>query len=64
MEPVMVKRGKLVRIVLENGPLRVTTIGLSQQNGAFGDIIKVKNISSKNVIYARVMGNSLVQVEF
>ncbi|MBW1670935.1 MAG: flagellar basal body P-ring formation protein FlgA [Deltaproteobacteria bacterium] len=64
MEPVMVKRGKLVRIVLEKGPLKVTTIGLSEQNGAFGDIIKVKNISSKNVIYARVMGDSLVQVEF
>jgi flagella basal body P-ring formation protein FlgA len=63
-EPVVVKRGKLVRIVLEKGPLRITTIGLSEQNGAFDDIIKVKNISSKNVIYARVMGDSLVQVEF
>ena len=63
-EPVMVKRGNLVRIVLEKGPLRITTMGLSKQNGAFGDIIKVKNISSKNVIYARVVGNSLVQVEF
>jgi len=63
-EPVMVKRGNLVRIVLEKGPLRITTMGLSKQNGAFGDIIKVKNISSKNVIYARVMGDSLVQVEF
>jgi len=64
MEPVVVKRGKLVRIVLEKGPLRITTMGLSKQNGACGDIIKVKNISSKNVIYARVMGDSLVQVEF
>ena len=64
MEPVMIKRGKLVRIVLEKGPIKITTVGLSEQNGAFGDIIKVKNISSKNVIYARVMGSSLVQVEF
>ena len=63
-EAVMVKRGKLVRIVVEKGPLRITTMGLSKQDGACGDIIKVKNISSKNVIYARVMGDSLVQVEF
>lgn len=63
-EAVMVKRGKLVRIVLEKGPLRITTMGLSKQDGACGDIIKVKNISSKNIIYARVMGDSLVQVEF
>jgi len=64
MEPVMIKRGKLVRIVLEKGPIKITTVGLSEQNGAFGDIIKVKNISSKNVIYGRVMGSSLVRVEF
>jgi flagella basal body P-ring formation protein FlgA len=63
-EPMMVKRGKLVKVVLEKGPLRITTIGLSDQNGACGDIIKVKNISSKNVIYARIMEDSLVQVEF
>ncbi len=63
-EAVMVKRGKLVRIVLEKGPLRITTMGLSKQDGACGDIIKVKNISSKNIIYARVLGDSLVQVEF
>ena len=63
-EPVMIKRGKLVRIVLEKGPLRITTIGLSEQNGVYGDIIKVKNISSKNVIYAKVKGPCLVQVGF
>jgi len=62
--PVMIKRGKLVRIVLEKGPLRITTIGLSEQNGACGDIIRVKNISSKNIVYAKVRGPSLVQVEF
>ena len=63
-EPVMIKRGKLVKIVFEKGPLRITTIGLSEQNGACGDIIKVKNISSKNVIYAKVKGPCLVQVGF
>jgi len=63
-EAVMVKRGKLVRIVLEKGPLRIITMGLSKQDGACGDIIKVKNISSKNIIYARVLGDSLVQVDF
>ena len=62
--PLMIKRGKLVRILLEKGPLRITTIGLSEQNGACGDIIRVKNISSKNIVYARVKGPSLVQVEF
>ena len=60
----MVKRGKPVKIIFENGPMRITTLGLSDQDGLHGELIKVKNISSKNMIYARVMGNSLVKVEF
>ncbi|MDA3835580.1 MAG: flagellar basal body P-ring formation chaperone FlgA [Spirochaetales bacterium] len=60
----MVKRGKPVRIVFENGPMRITTIGLSEQDGMHGELIKVRNVSSKNMIYARVTGNSLVKVEF
>jgi flagella basal body P-ring formation protein FlgA len=60
----MVKRGKPVRIVFENGSMRITTIGLSDQDGMHGELIKVRNVSSKKVIYARVTGNSLVKVEF
>ena len=60
----MVKRGKPVKIIFENGPMRITTLGLSDQDGLYGELIKVRNVSSKNMIYARVMGNSLVKVEF
>jgi flagella basal body P-ring formation protein FlgA len=60
----MVKRGKPVRIVFENGPMRITTIGLSEQDGMHGELIKVRNVSSKKVIYARVTGNSLAKVDF
>ncbi len=60
----MVKRGKPVRIVFENGSMRITTIGMSEQDGMRGELIKVRNVSSKKVIYARVTGNSLAKVEF
>lgn len=60
----VVKRGKPVRIVFENGPMRITTIGLSEQDGMHGELIKVRNVSSRKMIYARVMGNSLVKVGF
>lgn len=60
----LVKRGKPVKIIFENGSMRITTIGLSEQDGLQGELIKVRNISSKNMIYARVMGNSLVKVSF
>ncbi len=60
----LVKRGKLVRIVIENMPLKITTVGLSEQDGMLGDLVKVKNVSSNRILYARVMGDSLVRVEF
>lgn len=63
-EPLMVKRGKQVRIMLEKGPLKVTTIGMSKQDGGFGDFIRVENVSSKKVIYARVTGDSVVCVDY
>jgi len=60
----MVKRGKPVKIIFEDGPMRITTIGLAEQDGMCGELIKVRNVSSKKVIYVRVMGNSLVRVGF
>jgi flagella basal body P-ring formation protein FlgA len=61
---LVVKKGKLVRIVLQKGPLKMSTIGLSKQNGETGDLIRVKNISSKKTIYAKVVGDSVVCVEY
>jgi len=59
----MVKRGKPVRIIFENGPMRITAVGLSEQDGMFGELIRVRNVSSKKVIYVRVTGDSLTKVE-
>ncbi|TFG92166.1 MAG: flagellar basal body P-ring formation protein FlgA [Syntrophobacterales bacterium] len=63
-EPVMVSRGKQVQVVLERGPVKITTVGLSEQNGSKGDVVKVRNLSSNQSIYATVVGESLVRVDF
>lgn len=60
----LVKKGEMVRIVLENGPMSIVATGLSQEEGGRGDIIKVQNVASKKIIYARVMAHSLVRVDF
>ncbi|MBN2516003.1 MAG: flagellar basal body P-ring formation protein FlgA [Deltaproteobacteria bacterium] len=60
----VVKKGELVRIVLQKGPLKISTVGLSKQNGETGDLIRITNISSKKIIYARVVGDSIVSVEY
>jgi len=62
--PLLVKTGELVRIVLMKGALHMATIGISEQNGAIGDIIKVKNASSNKSVYARVVDESVVRVDF
>ncbi|MBI4632650.1 MAG: flagellar basal body P-ring formation protein FlgA [Deltaproteobacteria bacterium] len=61
---MMIKKGKLVQIMLENGLIRVTGIGVSEENGVYGAVIKVKTASSNKTILARVEGESLVRVDF
>jgi len=61
---VLVARGKIVRIVLENGPLKVLSVGLAEENGGRNDVIRVRNTFSNKMVYARVIENSVVKVEF
>lgn len=59
-----VMKGKPVKIVVDNGLMGITTIGISEQDGMHGELVKVKNASSHKTIYGRVVDNSLVKVEF
>jgi flagella basal body P-ring formation protein FlgA len=63
-EPRLIKKGNTVRIIVDNGDFSITTIGVSEENGIAESLIRVKNVSSNKVIFARVIGDSLVKVEF
>jgi flagella basal body P-ring formation protein FlgA len=63
-ELMPVKKGKMVHIVLDNGVMKIITMGLSEEDGAEGSIVKVRNIASSKIIYARVIGQSKVEVDF
>jgi flagella basal body P-ring formation protein FlgA len=63
-DAIVIKKGKMVRILLDNGPVRVIGTGVSEENGTYKAMIKVKNTSSNKTIFARVEGESLVRVEF
>lgn len=60
----VVKKGEVVRIVLESGPMVISAVGLCQEDGGKGDLVRVQNVSSRKIIFARVMGASLVRVDF
>jgi flagellar basal body P-ring formation protein FlgA len=62
-EPVLVKKGEVVRIVLDNGQMSITATGVAEEEGVDRQRIRVKNLSSQKVIIAKVMGESFVSIE-
>ncbi|SNR88606.1 flagellar basal body P-ring formation chaperone FlgA [Desulfurobacterium atlanticum] len=50
-----------VKVVYESGAIRIEMMGLALQNGALGDIIEVKNISTGKKILCKVVGNGVVK---
>ena len=63
-EVMPVKKGKIVHIILDNGVMKIMAIGLSEEDGAEGAIVRVRNITSSKIIYARVIGQAKVKVDF
>jgi flagella basal body P-ring formation protein FlgA len=62
--PPILKRGDMVTIIAETKGLKVTTQGVTKQKGRQGEMIRVLNIASKKMIYARVLDAGTVQVDF
>ena len=61
-EPTVVKRGDLVEIQLKTKYLNINMQGIAQENGALFDVIKVKNLSSKKTLNAKVVAQNATQV--
>ncbi|WP_052299026.1 flagellar basal body P-ring formation chaperone FlgA [Thermodesulfatator indicus] len=62
--PPVVKRGKIVRIVAKGPNFTVTALGEARQDGCPGEIIRVRNLSSKREIFAQVVDAGTVEVKF
>jgi flagella basal body P-ring formation protein FlgA len=58
----MVARGQMVKIVLISGALRVTATGIASMNGVKNQVIRVRNISSRKLLYCRVLAPGIVEV--
>ena len=61
--PIMFKKGKMVKIICDNDAMSITTLGMAEEAGTYGAIVKVKNVSSSKIIHAKVIGDSVVKVE-
>jgi flagella basal body P-ring formation protein FlgA len=59
---ILIKRGEKVIISAETDSLQVRMEGVALQEGAKGELIEVKNLSSRQVIEAVVLSPGVVQV--
>lgn len=62
--PIVIKRGERVIIEASGGGVRVRMEGQALMNGAVGDIIRVRNLSSRRVVEGTVVSPGVVQVQF
>jgi hypothetical protein len=61
---VVVKSGGAVRLTAQVGPLRVETTGEALQDGRVGQLIRVRNADSHNVVNGRVVSQGVVEVQY
>ena len=62
--PPTVKQGSLVKLIVERSGFKIVTKGLAQQSGYKGDVIKVKNINSKKMLYGSIINSDSVNVVY
>lgn len=60
----LVHKGEQVSIIAAHDNLTVSMDGIAMDEGALGDSVKVKNLSSKRIIEAQVTGKKTVKVTF
>jgi len=63
IEPNMVvKRRDVVTLVVESAAMRLTARGVALEDGALGDIVRIRNTTSDRVVEGRVAAAGLVEV--
>ncbi len=63
MLPLIVKKGNMVVMSLTNEFMTITMRGQAQEDGALGDIVRVMNTKSNQVIHGEVIGADRVKVQ-
>ena len=62
--PPTIKQGSLVKLIVERSGFKIVTKGLAQQTGYKGDVIKIKNMNSKKMLYGKVINSGSVNVVY
>ena len=62
MNKIVVKRGDIVKIILNYNYVRVTTVGKAITGGELGKSVRVLNIKSRKILIGKVIGDDIVEV--
>jgi flagella basal body P-ring formation protein FlgA len=62
--PPTVTQGSLIKLFIAAKGFKIVTKGLAQQTGYTGDVIKVKNLDSKKMLYGKIIDSDKVQIVF
>ncbi|OGQ98630.1 MAG: flagella basal body P-ring formation protein FlgA [Deltaproteobacteria bacterium RIFOXYD12_FULL_55_16] len=62
--PPLVNRGERVTIMAKSQAIQITAPGEARNSGAKGEMIRVKNLTSRREIQARVLSAGVVETEF
>ncbi len=62
--PPLVYRGERVTIMAKSQAIQITAPGEARNSGALGEMVRVKNLTSRREIQARVLGAGVVEAEF
>jgi len=62
--PPTISQGSLVKLIVKRSGFKIVTKGLAQQTGYKGDVIKVKNVNSKTMLYGTIINSDSVNVVY
>jgi flagella basal body P-ring formation protein FlgA len=62
--PQTIQKGSVVRLYIEANNFIIVTKGLAQEAGRIGEVIKIKNLDSKKVLYGKIINPEKVQIIF
>jgi flagellar basal body P-ring formation protein FlgA len=61
-QPRLVSVGAQVKIVYVEGGLHIIAVGVAQQAGGVGDVIRVRNMDSGLFVIGRILGDGSIRV--
>ncbi len=65
VEPLpLINKGEVVKILANKGRLSLSVLGIAGKDGLPGEMIQVRNINSRKLVYCRVYAPGIVTVEF